>query len=478
MPTLVIRLEGEGEKKVALTASRATLGRGIECEIRINDVRMSRRHCQIVRTPQGYILLDLGSGNGTKVNGVKIKQQKLSSGDQFQIGGATVLFTDVEPPAVPPLPMVQPLSPDEIRQADLPTQVLPRMSEHRPSPGAVKKSPPPEPADPVVAPSPDAPDPQPRTSSLRPPTTGRKSPSLTNRTPLAPGKSATSKFVAASRSRFPTLWVLCGAGALAVIIVLILLFTRGPSLGKIMTVVEKLRTDAVNAEKVGEYAEAGKIYREAVKTLEPRADDPEARREIKSLRAALETTEGKERLDTEAKKVAEEIAEERKKIEVKPENLSKMEALVEKVGVFCGKFREITMGATFERMKKELDLDRQKMRVQPIGERYAAMQQQMKEYLQAKKKEYRMAIRAARKFIEENPGTEQAESARQDVKGLNANALAELERLGEEAEAKAKTDTDVALSFLESEEERFQETDAAPRLKELMDRIEQGRKPR
>ncbi len=93
MASITVSADGQ-EQKYALEVSTVTLGRGLESDIRLKDIKASRRHCQIVKTPQGYQCLDLSSGNGTYVNGVQIKQQPLNPGDKIQIGSTTITFHD------------------------------------------------------------------------------------------------------------------------------------------------------------------------------------------------------------------------------------------------------------------------------------------------------------------------------------------------------------------------------------------------
>jgi pSer/pThr/pTyr-binding forkhead associated (FHA) protein len=93
MASITISAEGV-EQKIALEAASVTLGRGLESDVRLKDIKASRRHCQIVKTGGGYQCVDLSSGNGTFINGVQIKQQPLSPGDKIQIGSTTITFHD------------------------------------------------------------------------------------------------------------------------------------------------------------------------------------------------------------------------------------------------------------------------------------------------------------------------------------------------------------------------------------------------
>jgi pSer/pThr/pTyr-binding forkhead associated (FHA) protein len=62
-------------------------GRGAECHIRPNSDWVSRQHCMLSVTTDGTLIRDLGSRNGTLVNGVRlVGEQRLNQGDQLQVG--------------------------------------------------------------------------------------------------------------------------------------------------------------------------------------------------------------------------------------------------------------------------------------------------------------------------------------------------------------------------------------------------------
>jgi two-component system cell cycle response regulator len=67
------------------------IGRGAEVEIRVMDDEISRRHAQVSVTGNVISIEDLGSKNGTFVNGTKVRRETLRDGDKIQIGGNTVL---------------------------------------------------------------------------------------------------------------------------------------------------------------------------------------------------------------------------------------------------------------------------------------------------------------------------------------------------------------------------------------------------
>jgi pSer/pThr/pTyr-binding forkhead associated (FHA) protein len=70
------------------------IGRGTECDVVIKDPKASRRHCQLTRKGQGFLLEDLGSKNGTYVNGERIKEAViLKPNETFKIGETMFYLT-------------------------------------------------------------------------------------------------------------------------------------------------------------------------------------------------------------------------------------------------------------------------------------------------------------------------------------------------------------------------------------------------
>ncbi len=81
-----------------LQADRTVVGRGTKVTLRLNDEGVSREHCAFVREDDKIIVTDLGSTNGTYVNGIKIDRKELSDGDKIMVGSTTILkftFHDV-----------------------------------------------------------------------------------------------------------------------------------------------------------------------------------------------------------------------------------------------------------------------------------------------------------------------------------------------------------------------------------------------
>ena len=76
---------------------RLRIGRSEECEVRIENLGISRVHCEIVSKGGLYQLRDRGSGNGTIVNGVRVKRHNLNDGDVITIGKFTIDFASTAP---------------------------------------------------------------------------------------------------------------------------------------------------------------------------------------------------------------------------------------------------------------------------------------------------------------------------------------------------------------------------------------------
>ncbi len=75
-------------------AGRASIGREPGNDLVLADVMVSRRHALVQRTPQGWLLVDQQSSNGTLVNGELVESQVLRSGDVITVGGTSLTFYD------------------------------------------------------------------------------------------------------------------------------------------------------------------------------------------------------------------------------------------------------------------------------------------------------------------------------------------------------------------------------------------------
>jgi hypothetical protein len=80
--------------RVPLDEDTVVIGRMHDCRVTLSDSQVSRRHAEIRRGEKGYCLLDLGSTNGTKVNGTLTKERWLSDGDEILVGDTRILFEE------------------------------------------------------------------------------------------------------------------------------------------------------------------------------------------------------------------------------------------------------------------------------------------------------------------------------------------------------------------------------------------------
>ena len=79
-------------QRVPLGEHALSIGRLPECNITLNDPNVSRHHAEIRPQGNGFVIVDLGSTNGVKVNGVRVAQQALADGDQITIGNTRMQF--------------------------------------------------------------------------------------------------------------------------------------------------------------------------------------------------------------------------------------------------------------------------------------------------------------------------------------------------------------------------------------------------
>ncbi len=94
MAKLILR-DGKGSEDVHEISDDVTsFGRSSANIIKVKDEQSSRQHCRIEKIGDGYRLVDLGSRNGTKVNGVEVSSQTLKPGDNITIGEYSITFDE------------------------------------------------------------------------------------------------------------------------------------------------------------------------------------------------------------------------------------------------------------------------------------------------------------------------------------------------------------------------------------------------
>jgi FhaA, N-terminal domain/FHA domain len=75
-----------------ITSRSFVIGRSRECDLRLTDGNASRRHAEIAQEGSVYVLVDLGSTNGTELNGARVTRHELSDGDRITIGATDLVF--------------------------------------------------------------------------------------------------------------------------------------------------------------------------------------------------------------------------------------------------------------------------------------------------------------------------------------------------------------------------------------------------
>ncbi len=92
MPKMIISIDGVVIKEAQLTKDRTTLGRRPYNDIVIDNLAVSGEHAVLQLGPDGVLIEDLNSTNGTYVNGKAIKRQALQNNDTVEIGKYKIRF--------------------------------------------------------------------------------------------------------------------------------------------------------------------------------------------------------------------------------------------------------------------------------------------------------------------------------------------------------------------------------------------------
>lgn len=101
MSKLIISIDGVVVKEAQLTKDRSTLGRRPYNDIVLDHLAVSGEHAMIVMTDGQAVLEDLGSTNGTFVNGRAVRRQALAHDDLIEIGRYQIRFVDASRVGLP-----------------------------------------------------------------------------------------------------------------------------------------------------------------------------------------------------------------------------------------------------------------------------------------------------------------------------------------------------------------------------------------
>ena len=96
MPKLIVSIDGVVVKEIQLTKDRSTIGRRPYNDVVIDNLAVSGEHAVIQMAGGVATLEDLGSTNGTYINGKSVKQQTLSDEDVIEVGKYKLKFLDRE----------------------------------------------------------------------------------------------------------------------------------------------------------------------------------------------------------------------------------------------------------------------------------------------------------------------------------------------------------------------------------------------
>ena len=80
------------DKRAVLSGSRLLIGRSRDCDITVEDPNVSRRHAELRNEDGRWVVADLGSTNGVKVNGRRVEHAVLEPGDEVVLGLARFRF--------------------------------------------------------------------------------------------------------------------------------------------------------------------------------------------------------------------------------------------------------------------------------------------------------------------------------------------------------------------------------------------------
>jgi hypothetical protein len=109
LPRLIVSVNGSAqsgtaaavgqELTVTLNKPLTVLGRGSDVDVQLQDTGVSRRHGEVLLQPNGHhVYRDLGSTNGSKVNGRKIHEVPLVDGDRIEVGRSVLVYRHPVPP--------------------------------------------------------------------------------------------------------------------------------------------------------------------------------------------------------------------------------------------------------------------------------------------------------------------------------------------------------------------------------------------
>jgi pSer/pThr/pTyr-binding forkhead associated (FHA) protein len=89
---LIVRSGPQAGMRIVLDKDNLALGRHPDSDVVFDDITVSRRHAEVERVADGYVVRDVGSLNGTYLNQERVEWHPLVSGDELQIGKFRMVF--------------------------------------------------------------------------------------------------------------------------------------------------------------------------------------------------------------------------------------------------------------------------------------------------------------------------------------------------------------------------------------------------
>src|SRR5687767_3114480 len=87
MQAVLVMFRPDGERRsFSIVRDMTVIGRREDCDLRIPLGEVSRKHCRLVRDGDSLKIEDLGSSNGTFLNGRRVQEAQVSPGDSIQVG--------------------------------------------------------------------------------------------------------------------------------------------------------------------------------------------------------------------------------------------------------------------------------------------------------------------------------------------------------------------------------------------------------
>jgi len=101
MAELILMRSDAAPHRFPVSVSRLRIGREVDCDVRVAHRTVSRCHAELVSVGRGAFLRDLGSCNGTFVNGRMVRQSRLRDGDIVNLGRHELRYVGSETPGNP-----------------------------------------------------------------------------------------------------------------------------------------------------------------------------------------------------------------------------------------------------------------------------------------------------------------------------------------------------------------------------------------